>query len=406
MQSGGGWNRALPYLFGVATGVIVGLGALVFLLATGRIHGDAARPKTSAAAAPVLDSRRNAIVRAVERTRRSVVTIRSVGPDGTALEKLLLFPFDVRYQWVGSGFLVDARGYVLTNDHVVRGASEVVVSAGDSQRGISVPATLVGTAPEFDLALLRIPEAAGLVGGELGGIDTLLVAAELGDSDDLLVGEWAIAIGSPYGRELGGAEPSVSVGVISAVQRDLPFARTGAPWPYLRMIQTDAAINEGNSGGPLVNANGEVIGVNTVKLVGSVGVNFSIPVNTVRWVWQELREYGEVRRPWIGWAVEEISSEVRRRLQIPEEEGILTVVRVVPGSPADDAGIQAGDIIRSLRGLDAYSLSRAERILFGTRVGSSIEVELLRDGQLHRILVHIAEDPSAQAARRARRRSG
>ena len=156
-----------------------------------------------------------------------------------------------------------------------------------------------------------------------------------------------------------------------------------------------------------MNANGEVIGVNTVKLAGSVGVSFSIPINTVKWVWQELREFGEVRRPWIGWGAEELSLEVRRQLQIPEEEGILTVVRVVPDSPADRAGIRPHDIIRSLQGLDAYSLARAERILFGTRVGSSIEVELLRDGHLRRVLVHIAEDPSAQALRQARlRRSG
>jgi serine protease Do len=224
-----------------------------------------------------------------------------------------------------------------------------------------------------------------------------------------MVGEWAIAIGSPFGSELGSVDPSVSVGVISAVQRDLPSPdpRRG-PGPYWEMIQTDAAINEGNSGGPLVNADGEVIGVNTVDFASirahSTGLHFAIPIDTARWVASELRAYGEVRTPWIGWELAEIAPEVRERLALPEEEGVLRIAVVVPQSPADRAGVRVDDTLLTIRGLDPYSQARAARLLFGTRVGADVAIELLRDGQVVRTVVHVVEDPASKAAREARAR--
>jgi serine protease Do len=357
---------------------------------------------------PLAETRRNAIVRAVERSRLSVVTVRVTGPPRlpTALERLFFYPFDTsgptHEQWWGSGFVVDPAGYILTNEHVVRGAHEVVVSIGDERRGGSFPAEVVGTAPEFDLALLRLP-AVSRPGGLLGDGEPIVVPVTVGDSDDLMVGEWAIAIGSPFGSQLATTTPSVSVGVISALRRDVPPPDDAqVRWPYFKMIQTDAIINEGNSGGPLVNAAGEVVGINTIKLASSNRVNFSIPINTAQWVWRELRDYGVVRRPWIGWELEELDPALRAQWQLPEEEGVLTVRRVEPGSPAADGGVQPGDILLSLQGWSAYSRARAERILFGLPVGGRVEVELLRGGQLRRVLLQLREDPTARADREAR----
>jgi len=400
--------RTFPILFGLLTGAVLGLTTLVIVMSR-----DRKSQSNPAAASPnsIDATRRNAIVRAVERSRLSVVTIRVTGPPRTAtpLERLFWYPFDVQgpthEQWWGSGFVVDAAGYILTNEHVIRGAHEVVVSVGDEQRGGSFPAEVVGTAPEFDLALLHLP-AVSRQGGLLGDRDPLVVPVQVGDSDDVMVGEWAIAIGSPFGPQLATTTPSVSVGVVSAVRRDVPPPDDAqVRWPYFKMIQTDAIINEGNSGGPLVNAAGEVVGVNTIKLASSNRVNFSIPINTAKWVWQELRDYGVVRQPWIGWNLNELDPSLRAQWQLPEEEGVLTVGSIEPQSPAAAGGVQPGDVLLSMQGLAAYSRARTERILFGLPVGSRIEVELLRGGHLRRILLVLDENPTARSEREARSRS-
>jgi serine protease Do len=305
----------------------------------------------------------------------------------------------VSVQWIGSGFLMDDDGYVVTTDHVVRGAEDVVVSLGD---GSSARAEIVGTAPRFDLALLRVV-----------GSDLEFSPAALGRSDDLMVGEWAIAIGSPFGNQLDDPQPSVSVGVISAVDRDIrPPENLNGSWPYFGLLQTDAAINTGNSGGPLVNADGEVIGVNmaivaTAAGQTNVGVNFSIPIQTVKWVVDELKTYGELRTPWVGWRLDEaVSPEVRDRLQVEERDGVLTVGLVEAGSPAAQAGIAPGDMVLSINGQNPYSRARADRILFDTRVGGApIHVEILRarDGQQRTVVVEVLENPITRRERQARR---
>jgi len=401
-------SRTQPILLGLLTGAVLGLTTLVVVMSRER---RAPVDPQSADSATVHETRRNAIVRAVERSHLSVVTVRVTGPPRipSPLERLFFYPFDVRSptheQWWGSGFVVDAAGYILTNEHVVRGAHEVVVSIGDEQRGGSFPAEVVGTAPEFDLALLRLP-AVSRPGGLLGDGEPLVVPVTVGDSDDLMVGEWAIAIGSPFGSQLAATTPSVSVGVVSAVRRDVPPPDdTQVHWPYFKMIQTDAIINEGNSGGPLVNAAGEVVGVNTIKLASSNRVNFSIPINTARWVWQELRDFGEVRRPWLGWELKELDPALRAQWQLPEEEGVLTVGNVAPQSPAAAGGVQPGDVLLTMQGMPAYSRARAERILFGLPVGSQIEIELLRGGHLRRVLLQLGEDPTARAEREAHSRT-
>jgi serine protease Do len=406
-----GAHQLRPYLLGCATGIVVGLGLLVVWLRVPGLAGGgsgaeppAADSRRAAGAALLRESRRNAIVQAVEQTRRSVVTIRAVGVGRrwAPLQDLFSWPArreeSVPTQWVGSGFLIDQQGHIVTTEHVVRGARQLVVSLGD---GTSARAEVVGKSPRFDLALLRVD------------VDDprSLTPAILGDSDDLMVGEWAIAIGSPFGDRLDDPTPSVSVGVISAVQRGLaPPADHQGPWPYFDLLQTDAAVNRGNSGGPLVNSNGEVIGVNMAQLntapgSANAGVNLSIPINTVRWVAEELREYGEVRTPWVGWLLEDVDPAVRAQLNLPEEEGVLVVGVVEPGSPAERAGVGVGDYVLSINDQEAYSRARAERILFDARVGGApIRVGLLkrRGGHHAIVMLDVAENPSTRAARLTR----
>ena len=400
--------RWRPYAAGLLTGVLVGVAVLAVLhfraprrspdgapagVARGREHS----------AEVVRQSRTTAIVTAVDMTRRAVVTIRAAGPVAVKSPMLDLFrwpasrPRTVDREWVGSGFLLDRDGFIVTMAHVVQGATDLSVSLGD---GSSALAEVVGIAPRFDLALLR---------AELGA-HAEASPAQLGDSDEIMVGEWVIAIGSPFGDAVGDPQPSVSVGVISAVRRDLlpPEGHLGA-WPYFDLLQTDAAINSGNSGGPLVNTNGEVIGVNmalyNVEMrAANVGVNFSVPINTVKWVVQELREVGEVRTPWVGWRLQEaMPPETRRRVGLAEEDGVLLVSAVEPGSPAARAGIRPGDVLMQLNGQEPYSLPRAERILFTTRVGDSIRAQLVKDGQRLDVVLEVEENPKVQAQRLQRR---
>ncbi|MFQ5599364.1 MAG: S1C family serine protease [Candidatus Krumholzibacteriia bacterium] len=413
------WPRWQPYLLGLFTGMVVGLVVLLVLLGTGRLEGPgavrtdargSALPAEPGADGPVDSasllhaSRRNAIVNAVEMTRRAVVTISAAGPRivRSPVHDLFTWPFRrqrvVSMQWIGSGFLIDPAGYIITTEHVVRGATDLVVSLGD---GSSAHAEIVGLAPRFDLALLRVDT------------DLDLSAATLGDSDDLMVGEWAIAIGSPFGNKLDDPQPSVSVGVISAVNRDIrPPPQTEVGWPYFNLLQTDAAINIGNSGGPLVNTTGEVIGANMALInptagQSNVGVNFSIPINTVKWVAEELRDFGQVRTPWVGWRLDEVvPPDVRAAINMAEEDGVLIVGSVEPDSPADVAGIEVGDVIHTINGQDPYSRARAERILFDTRVGGEpIEVQFFRkrDGQLVSAMLDVLENPSTRAERLRRR---
>lgn len=393
-------QRWAPYLLGGLTGIILGLGALWIFVGDERSSSES----EATALVDLATSRRNAIVRAVESTQSAVVTISASGPrqPRVRFHPLLLFPLPsqqapVRMQWVGSGVLIDASGYIVTNEHVVHGATDLVVSLRD---GSSARAELVGTAPRFDLALLRIDT------------ELELQAARFGNSDSLFVGEWAIAIGSPFGSQLDDPQPSVSVGVISAVGRDLrPPPQFRGSWPYFDLLQTDAAINAGNSGGPLVNAAGEVIGVNLAMIAtpaGQVntGVNFSLPINTVKWVSRELRDYGQVRTPWVGWRLDEaVPFSVRQEFQLAEEDGVLVVGEVDADSPAARAGVEVGDTLLGINGQVPYSRARAERILFDARVGGApIEVEILRsNGQHFTVMVEVLENPLTRAERLRRR---
>src|SRR5688572_305507 len=302
--------------------------------AQGPTSSSAAEARVGRGAA-ISDSRRTAITTAVARVAPAVVTVQT--------EVVERVPADFVEQFfggrsgeraragLGTGFVIRGDGVIVTNAHVIAGASRVVVMTRD---GRTHAARLLGADETNDLAVLKIDARN-------------LPVAPLGDSDSLLVGEWAIAIGNPFGFVLANSEPSVTAGVISATGRNLLGSAEGSG-VYVDMIQTDASINPGNSGGPLVSGKGEVIGVNSsiyTPSQGSVGLGFAIPINRARRVVEDLIYHGEIRRPWVGELLRSPARATNPRDMI--NSGVV-LRAVVPGSPASNAGLRAGDqIIRA-----------------------------------------------------------
>ena len=252
---------------------------------------------------------------------------------------------------LGSGFIASSDGYVVTNFHVVRGASEIVVRLADHSEH---KARLVGSDPKTDIALLKI---------EGSGLATL----PFGDSDRLLVGEPVMAIGNPFGLE-----QTVTTGIVSAKER---FIGAG---PYDDFIQTDASINPGNSGGPLVDARGALVGINSAifsQSGGSVGIGFAIPVNIAKDVLPSLRESGRVTRGYLGVAVLPLSPELSRSLKVPAQRGVV-VAEVVPRSPASAAGIREGDVIVSYQNVPIQSPGELTRRVGGTPPGTKVDLRV------------------------------
>jgi serine protease Do len=327
--------------------------------------------------------RRTAITSAVQRVAPTVVTVQT--------EVVERVPADVFEQFfggrtgtrsaagLGSGFIVREDGVILTNAHVVNGASRISVAMKD---GTTYPAKLLGSDETNDLAVIKI-DAKGLP------------VAPLGNSSNLLVGEWAIAIGNPYGFLLANTEPSVTAGVVSGTGRNLATESEGSG-VYVDMIQTDASINPGNSGGPLVNALGEVIGVNSSIFSpsgGSIGLGFAIPINRARRVTEDLLAHGIVRRPWIGIKLQLGNATSARDLM---NKGVV-VSTVVPGSPADRAGIKAGDILVQSRDRALHNPYDWEAERLELRVGESVPLVIRRGGQDMKISVRVADLPEVNA---------
>jgi serine protease Do len=277
----------------------------------------------------------------------------------------------------GSGVVIDPKGYIFTNFHVIEHAERIAVTTFDGQR---YEAELVYGAPSYDLALLKID-------GE--GFPF----APLGDSDRLMVGEWAIAIGSPFGSYLVDTQPTVTVGVISANHRDIK-QRQDSEQVFNDMIQTDAAINPGNSGGPLVNSAGEVIGINTVIFSGGTGANigmgFTIPINRAWHVYREVVEYGRVREVTLGMAVTDITPELAVALDLPSVTGVL-VRAVEDGGPADESGLKPGDQLLAINGVAVQNHEHAERIIFGSAVGDELEITVNRKDEIKSFRVGLEE---------------
>ncbi len=329
----------------------------------------------------VSGQRRNAITGAVARVAPAVVTVKT--------EVVERVPADFYEQFfggrsgrratagLGSGFIVREDGVIVTNAHVIDGATRVEVALRD---GTTYSARVLGSDETNDLAVIKI-DAKGLP------------VAPLGNSSSLLIGEWAIAIGSPFGFLLANPEPSVTAGVVSGTGRNLAAEGNGAG-VYVDMIQTDASINPGNSGGPLVNSLGEVIGVNSSIYTpsgGSVGLGFAIPINRAKRVAEDLLAHGVVRRPWVGIKLRQPTPGSRANTR-----GAL-VTSVVPGSPAARAGVQQGDTLIRSRERTVNSAFDWEAERLELRVGEEVQLVFRRGDRDLRVNVRVADLPEVNA---------
>ena len=344
-------------------------------------------PPVSSAA--ISGQRRTAITDAAQKVAPSVVTVQTEAVQHVAASAADFFFGTQSGQelqaGIGSGVIIREDGVIVTNAHVVSGASKISVALRD---GTSYPARLLGMDEQNDLAVLKIDAKK-------------LPVATLGTSRDLLIGEWAIAIGNPFGFILGNTEPSVTAGVISATGRNLT-ARGGGPGVYVDMIQTDAAINPGNSGGPLVNALGQVIGINSSiyspsgENGGSVGLGFAIPIDRVKRVADDLLAHGKVRKPWIGVKMEypEPTSLSRTALNAG-----APIHQVVPGSPAAAAGLKVGDVLLRASDRVLHNAYDWDAELLEAHVDDVIPLLVRRDGKELRMQVKVADFPEVTAQR-------
>jgi serine protease Do len=343
----------------------------------------AAQSQAPPASRAIEASRRTAIVTAAERAAPAVVSVnvvrrqRQTGGDlwgffsfGPTRERLV--------EGLGSGFIISADGLVITNHHVVEGAEQIVVT---TREGTDYPARVLGEDPLTDIAVLRIE-----------GRD--LPVAPLGASHDLVIGEWVVAIGNPFGYLLGNSEPTVTAGVVSGVGRNL-LPTSDQAGIYVGMIQTDAAINPGNSGGPLVNSLGAVVGVNSSILSrsgGSEGLGFAIPIERALRVSDELARHGTVRRAWVGLDV--VGAEGMREWK---QSGGLGVTDVAAGSPADRAGVAKGDVLLEARGRRLRTFLDWEAVKLDVGPGDTLPVRVAR-GKRDRVARLVVEDlPSTRA---------
>ncbi len=289
------------------------------------------------------------------------------GPNGEAQPRP-----EHRAQSLGSGFIIDASGLVVTNNHVIEGADEISVILQDNT---TLKAEVVGRDETGDLALLRVKA------------DKPLPTVEFGDSSTARVGDWVLAIGNPFG--LGG---TVTAGIVSARSRDI---RQG---PYDDFIQTDAAINRGNSGGPLFDMDGKVIGINTAIFSpsgGSIGIGFSIPSNMAKTVVMQLKNYGHPRRGWLGVRIQQVTPELAESVGLKDTAGAM-VAGVTDGGPADRSKIKGGDIILKFDGQDVKDMHALPRIVAETDVGKKVQVVLWRDGKEVSIDATLDEKPSEE----------
>ena len=265
---------------------------------------------------------------------------------------------DRKVSSLGSGFVIDGKeGLVVTNNHVIDGADEIIINFHDGSK-LKVD-KVIGKDTKADLALLKVTPKKPLID------------VKFGSSDTLEVGDWVLAIGNPFG--LGG---SVSVGIISAKSRDINSG------PYDDYLQTDAAINKGNSGGPLFNMNGDVVGVNTAIISptgGSIGIGFAVPSDTVVAVVNQLKEFGETRRGWLGVKIQTVTEDIAETLGVSENTGAL-VSAVTPESPAAKGGLETGDVIMKFDGKDVTSMRGLPKIVAQTPIGKAVDVEVLRKG--------------------------
>jgi serine protease Do len=267
---------------------------------------------------------------------------------------------------LGSGYIISPDGYIVTNDHVAGNASQITVTLTD---GVSYDAKLIGSDPVSDIALLKID-----------GNDFPYVKP--GNSDEIIIGEWVIALGNPFGLFEVNDKPTVTVGVISATGMNLEPINDRY---YLNMIQTDAAINGGNSGGPLVNSLGEIIGMNTLIFTagsqGSIGLGFAIPINKIKTIIAELKEKGKIDRDFeIGMRIQSIDESIAKYYNLERTRGVI-ITKIYPGTPSDKAGLQVGDIILKINDFQINNDNTVFGVFYEFRTGQEINILVLRDGE-------------------------
>jgi len=348
----------------------------------------------------ITQTRRNAIVRAAEKVGPTVVSISVVqirairgSPFFSPFGDDFFNEFWGRYfqpreykqkvYSLGSGVIINKDGYVLTNEHVVREADELKVTLTD---GREFKGKLVGQDFASDLAVIKIE-------------GDNFPYARLGDSDNLIIGEWAIALGNPFGYLLDDPHPTVTVGVISALNRDIKRGK-GEQRVYRKMIQTDAAINLGNSGGPLVNADGEVVGINTFIFTtsrGSEGIGFAIPINRVKRIISDLISKGKVEKGWVGLRVQDLTPLLAQSLNLEQKQGAI-VIQVEKGSPAEEAKIKRGDLITEINSEKIRSKDDFQDLISFLKSGDKLELSLIRDKKVIHTKLSVQKEPTIKVS--------
>jgi serine protease Do len=319
----------------------------------------------------LLEAWQSTVVRIQQMTGRAVVSVKTESQDKRAAQTGKETPKgEPPFRGVGSGIIVDPRGFVLTNNHVIERADEIELTLADGQ---TFKGTVIGRDPKTDLAMIKVDT------------DVDLPVVVLGDSDTVQVGHWAVAIGNPFG--LG---QSVTVGVVSGVGRGELGLST-----YEDYIQTDASINPGNSGGPLVNIRGEVIGINTAINPIGRGIGFAIPINMAKEVMQQLVEHGRVVRGYLGVVIQTLSGELAGKFDVAENGGVL-VGDILRGSPAEQAGLKRGDVILDYAGRPVRKMQELQRLVASTPPGTPVRVKVLRDRQEQLVALEIGEMRDAE----------
>ncbi|HGJ64278.1 TPA: PDZ domain-containing protein [bacterium] len=331
--------------------------------------------------ANITGSRNNAIVQAIKKAGDSVVSISTIQvvrdsffDRGTWFDFFYPHGFERKFYGLGSGFIIDERGYVVTNNHVISDASDIKVTLSN---GKQYQAKIVGSDKQSDLAVLKIDAPN-------------LKIAELGNSNDLMVGEWVIAIGNPFGYLMKDSQPTVTVGVVSATGRT--FQKEGVKLNNL--IQTDAAINPGNSGGPLVNSFGQVIGINTAiysTTGGYQGVGFAIPINSAKKTITKLIQFGMIKVPWLGMRFQDLNDDIAEHLGLQDKQGAL-VSSVLEDSPAYRSGIRNGDVIIAIDNEKISSANEADEIIRLLWEGEKARFKVLRGGETKDFFITIKYD--------------
>ena len=276
---------------------------------------------------------------------------------------------------LGSGFIISEDGYIVTNNHVVAKATEIKVVLKD---GSEFKAKIVGTDPKTDIALLKIDPKG-----------KKLSVVKLGDSDKLKIGEWVLAIGNPFGLSY-----TVTAGIVSAKGRVI------GEGPYDNFIQTDASINPGNSGGPLVNIEGEVVGINTAIIAGAQGIGFAIPINLAKVIIKQLKERGRVIRGWLGVYIQELTPELVKAQKLPVNRGAI-ITKVIPNSPAAKAGLKPGDVIVEYNGKKINHINDLTVAVSTTPPGTKVELVIVRNRKFKRVRVKIGELKESVVSKKA-----